>query len=106
AELNGKRAERDRVLIVVDGVHGFGVEDEAAATTGVDVFVTGTHKWIFGPRGTGLVWARDTVWAQLRPSIPSFDSPDGYDAWLQHKPAAGPAKAGWFSPGGFRAYEH
>jgi selenocysteine lyase/cysteine desulfurase len=106
AELNGKRAERDRVLVVVDGVHGFGVEDEPAATTGVDAFVTGTHKWIFGPRGTGLVWARDSLWAQMRPSIPSFDSRDGYDAWLQHKPAPGPAKAGWFSPGGFRAYEH
>lgn len=51
AEINAGRSEADRVLLVVDGVHGFGVEDETVAQMGCDFFVAGTHKWIFGPRG-------------------------------------------------------
>ncbi len=105
-QVNLQRAEQDRVLIVVDGVHGFGVADEAAAATGIDVFVAGTHKWILGPRGTGLVWARESVWAQMRPMIPTFDAPEVFEAWKENKPPAPPTKAAWFTPGGFHAFEH
>src|SRR5690606_34894706 len=45
------------VLLVVDGVHGLGCTDETVATLGADYFCAGTHKWMFAPRGTGLVWA-------------------------------------------------
>lgn len=48
-EANKGRAESDRVLLVVDGVHGLGVEDENAADMGADFFIAGTHKWMFGP---------------------------------------------------------
>jgi selenocysteine lyase/cysteine desulfurase len=58
------RSDTDPVLLVVDGVHGFGVEDEAVATIGLDFFVAGTHKWILGPRGTGIIWGRDGRWAE------------------------------------------
>ncbi|HSL09208.1 MAG TPA: aminotransferase class V-fold PLP-dependent enzyme, partial [Pseudonocardiaceae bacterium] len=56
AEHNAGRSDTDPVLLVVDGVHGFGVEDEAVATIGLDFFAAGTHKWILGPRGTGIIW--------------------------------------------------
>ena len=62
AGLNKRRAEADRVLLCVDGVHGFGVESENMADLGCDFFVAGCHKWIFGPRGTGLVWGRAEAW--------------------------------------------
>lgn len=105
-EVDAARPPAERVLVVVDGVHGFGVEDVAAARTGVDVFVAGTHKWIFGPRGTGLVWARPEVWAQMTPTIPTFDGLELYAAWEQGRDPAPPARADWFSPGGFHAFEH
>lgn len=105
-EANAGRDEAHRALLVIDGVHGLGAEDEAVAQTGVDVFVSGTHKWIFGPRGTGLVWARASTWARMRPIFPTFSSEELYVAWLQGKPPAGPPKADWFTPGGFHAYEH
>ena len=62
AGLNKRRGEADRVLLCVDGVHGFGVESENMADLGCDFFVAGCHKWIFGPRGTGLVWGRAEAW--------------------------------------------
>lgn len=105
-EANRSRHEDDRVLLVVDGVHGFGVEDESVAELGCDFFVSGTHKWIFGPRGTGIVWAQESSWALLRPTIPSFVAPETWRAWLQHGLLEGPTRASWMTPGGFQAYEH
>jgi len=55
APINAERAPEDRVLLVVDGVHGFGVEETAVSELGCDVFVSGCHKWLYGPRGTGVV---------------------------------------------------
>jgi isopenicillin-N epimerase len=88
AQANAQRDASDRVLLCVDGVHGFGVEAEPVATLGTDFFVSGTHKWLFGPRGTGLVWGRgDQAWSAVRPTIPSFSSSA-------------------YTPGGFHSFEH
>jgi selenocysteine lyase/cysteine desulfurase len=106
AEVNRGREEKDRVLLIVDGVHGLGVEDPKITALGCDAFAAGTHKWLFGPRGTGLVWAKPTVWQRMRPVIPSFFSLEPYDAWQQEREPRLPARAAWFSPGGFQAYEH
>jgi isopenicillin-N epimerase len=105
AEHNARRSEADPVLLVVDGVHGFGVEDEAIATIGLDFFAAGTHKWILGPHGTGIIWGRDGRWADLRPTIPAFQK-ELSAAWMQDQPPAGPTRATWVTPGGFKAYEH
>jgi selenocysteine lyase/cysteine desulfurase len=106
AEANRERAPDKHILLVVDGVHGIGVEDPAIVAMGMDVFVAGTHKWIFGPRGTGFVWARPQVWAQMRPLIPSITAGELFQGWLQQKAPATPARAAWFSPGGYQAFEH
>lgn len=105
AEHNASRSGTDPVLLVVDGVHGFGVEDEAIAATGLDFFAAGTHKWILGPRGTGIIWGRDGRWADMQPTIPAFQK-ELSDAWKQDRPAPGPAHAAWVTPGGFKAFEH
>ncbi|MEU4270353.1 aminotransferase class V-fold PLP-dependent enzyme [Streptomyces sp. NPDC026092] len=105
-ELNRHRDEADRVLLVVDGVHGFGVVDEDVAKMGCDFFAAGTHKWILGPHGTGIIWGKPESWALLRPTIPSLMAKETTDAWRQERPPAGPTQAAWVSPGGFFAYEH
>ena len=104
AEANKSRAAADRVLLVVDGAHGLGVEDMAVAELGCDFFAAGTHKWMFGPRGTGIVWGRREAWAHVLPTVPSFEE-GPYDAWMEGRDP-GPTRAAWVSPGGFHAYEH
>ncbi|TKS53813.1 aminotransferase class V-fold PLP-dependent enzyme [Luteimonas yindakuii] len=94
------------LLLVVDGVHGLGSTDETVATMGCDYFCAGTHKWMFAPRGTGLVWASAENWARLRPLIPSFTDVDQYVAWERQAEPASPTTADRMSPGGFHAYEH
>ena len=101
------RARSGRPLtLVVDGVHGIGSTDETIATMGCDYFCAGTHKWMFAPRGTGLIWANAENWARLRPTIPSFSDFAQYEAWEQNRAPATPNNAGRMSPGGFHAYEH
>jgi isopenicillin-N epimerase len=106
AEANRGRDEKDRVLLIVDGVHGLGVEDPKITALGCDAFAAGTHKWMFGPRGTGFVWARRAVWQKMRPVIPSFFSLEPYEAWEREQEPQPPPHAAWFSPGGFQAFEH
>lgn len=93
-------------LLVVDGVHGLGSVDETVATMGADYFCAGTHKWMFGPRGTGLIWANAQNWARLRPSIPNFSEFESYVAWTEDRPPKGANNAARMSPGGFHAFEH
>ena len=105
ADANGGRDEAERVLLCVDGIHGFGAEDASPVDLGVDVFVSGCHKWLFGPRGTGIVWATGGAWERLRPTIPSFAG-DAYAAWLFGGLPTEVAPGQLNTPGGFHSFEH
>lgn len=105
-EVNRSREPADRVLLVVDGVHGFGVEDPNLPALGADLFAAGLHKWIFGPRGTGFVWGKPEVWRTMRPLGASFQWLEQFEAWADGRPIRQPVRAALFSPGGFQAYEH
>jgi selenocysteine lyase/cysteine desulfurase len=105
-EVNRGRAEADHLLLVVDGVHGLGAVAESIAQMGCDFFAAGTHKWMFAPRGTGILWAPAKNWARLTPLIPTFSDRECYNAWAENRPVKGPTVAARVSPGGFHAYEH
>jgi selenocysteine lyase/cysteine desulfurase len=107
ARANRGRAEADRCLLLVDGVHGFGNQDADAARLGADFFAAGAHKWFMGPRGTGFLWGKQELWPHLRPTIPTFDplAMDLIEASQAGRPP-GATRASWISPGGFQAYEH
>jgi selenocysteine lyase/cysteine desulfurase len=104
--INRTRDESDRVLVGVDGVHGFGVEDVTMEALGADFFSAGCHKWLFGPRGTGILWGRPGAWAALDPAIPSFTDRETWMAWLEKRTPDGPTTAARVSPGGFKPFEH
>src|SRR5205823_7646211 len=63
-------------------------------------------KWIFAPRGTGIVWARPSAWARLKPLVPSFSDMEVYNAWKEDRLPRGPTNANRVTPGGFTAFEH
>jgi len=88
-----RRGLRDRVRLCVDGVHGFGAENADMDALGADFFVAGCHKWLHGPRGTGVVYAaRPELWEEIEPIIPPFGV----------KKTEGLFR----SPGGFHDFEH
>ncbi len=103
--LNRTRDERDRVIFCVDGVHALGVEDFRVHELGCDFLVAGTHKWMFGPRGTGLVWGHPQAWPIAQPTIPTFSS-QAYDLWMENKSAKDLPRSVHMTPGGFHSFEH
>ena len=105
AELNRKRPEGEHVLLCVDGVHAFGVEAESMAELGCDFFVAGCHKWLFGPRGTGIVWGKSDAWAGHSGIIPSFEWA-ALESWMNGKAPDALPPGPRTTPGGFHAYEH
>ncbi|MET0389725.1 MAG: aminotransferase class V-fold PLP-dependent enzyme [Polyangiales bacterium] len=90
--VNQSRAEADHIIFVVDGVHGLGVENTTFAELHCDFFVAGTHKWLFGPRGTGIICSRTPHMRHLTPTVASFSSYDNFGTTM--------------TPGGFHAFEH
>lgn len=110
AKRNAGRDEKDRALLCVDGVHGFGVDDFKMSDLGCDFFSAGCHKWLFGPRGTGIVWGNARAWKRVRPNIPGVDFPL-VSAWMRGTPIDDipfqRANAGaFFSPAGFHSFEY
>ena len=105
AEVNARRAEEDQVLLCVDGVHGLGVEDVRMEDLGCDFFIAGCHKWLFGPRGTGLVWGHPRAWPAATGIIPSFDG-EVYESWRRGTPSGEASMGAVMTPGGFHSFEH
>jgi isopenicillin-N epimerase len=106
ADVNRGRGESERILVVLDAVHGFGNQAEQVAHMGVDFAAAGTHKWIFAPRGTGILWVPEKNWGLLKPTIPTFYDLEPYAAWEDERRPKAPTSIAWVSPGGFKAYEH
>ena len=92
AERNRNREEKDRILYVVDGVHGFGVEELDFPDMHCDFFIAGTHKWMFGPRGTGIICARSAELKDVTPTIPTFSEATTFSTIM--------------TPGGYHSFEH
>ena len=91
AALEGlSRVPRSQYVVCVDGVHGFSAVDVDLPDLGCDFLSAGTHKWLFGPRGTGILWGRD--FEPLTEVIPTFGDPG--------------SPAGRLTPGGYHSFEH
>jgi len=91
AASNDGRSPEERALLCVDGVHGFGLMAMSMPDLGCDFFSAGTHKWLMGPRGSGVLWGR--AWDRVDTTIPTFSAPHF---------APGPHA----TPGGFHSFEH
>jgi selenocysteine lyase/cysteine desulfurase len=72
---------------------------------GCDFFVAGTHKWMFGPRGTGLVWGKSQAWPAATAIIPTFDR-RASQMWRKTIPPEEIPGAALMTPGGFHSFEH
>lgn len=89
---NRNRNEHERILYCVDGVHGLGVEDISFADLNCDFFVAGTHKWMFGPRGTGIFCSRSEKLEHLTPITATFSENKDFATIM--------------TPGGYHSFEH
>lgn len=103
---NRGRSEEDRILFCLDGVHGYGNQAVTLDELNCDFVASGCHKWLFGPRGTGIVAGREAAWRKLDTSIPSFMDEGVFDAWITGREPRAGASGARLSPGGFKTFEH
>ena len=96
----------ERVLLCIDGVHGFGAEATTVRDLHCDAFASGCHKWLYGPRGTGVLWAGARMRELMRPAIPSFEDGASFGAWLAGTAPVGAPDGARLTPGGFHSFEH
>lgn len=108
AEINNTRAENEKIITVVDAVHAIGFEGfNSIADLCCDFIISGIHKWLFGPRGTGFIWGSNYGWSQFTyPIIVSFDNSAFY-TWRYAAHANDTIPKGRLaSPGGFPTFEY
>ena len=63
-------------LLLVDAYQGTGIVPTDLAAEGVDVYVSGTLKWLFGGPGTAFGWVRPSLHEALRPTTTGWFSSD------------------------------
>ena len=61
-------------LLLVDGYQATGIVPTQLASSGVDAYVSGTLKWLFGGPGTAFAWVRPGLWEALRPTTTGWFS--------------------------------
>ncbi|WP_375261929.1 aminotransferase class V-fold PLP-dependent enzyme [Palleronia sp.] len=105
-EINAGRDEQDHVLFGLDAVHGFGVETDSFFDLGVDFLMAGCHKWLFGPRGTGIAAISERGLGAVRPIVPTFDDARVFSRWYAGEDYALSNNGRTLTPGGFKDFEH
>jgi isopenicillin-N epimerase len=105
ADVNKRRGPERRIYLCVDGVQGLGIENLTLPELGCDFFAAGTHKWLFGPRGTGILWGRADAWEITRPAIPTWE-PGVFNSLIgwRGRPDVGGGQL--MTPGGYHAFDH
>ena len=70
---------RREIVCVVDGAQAPGQIRVDLHALGCDFYVASGHKWLLGPKGTGLLYVRDEWLDRWRPSYVGAYSDSGFD---------------------------
>jgi selenocysteine lyase/cysteine desulfurase len=95
---NGYRADLDRLgaacrangtYFVVDGIQGVGNSILDVKQTPVDILACGGQKWLLSPWGSGFVYVRRELVAQLEPAVTgwmAFEGTDDFSRLTEYNP--------------------
>ncbi len=69
-------AREHGIEVVVDGAHSFAQFDFKHSDIGCDYFGTSLHKWLFAPKGTGMLYVRRDKIKKVWPLMPAPERMD------------------------------
>src|ERR1043166_2398906 len=73
------RAARERgIAVLVDGAHAPGQIPLDVPAIGADWYTGNAHKWLFAPKGCGLLWTHPSRHEITRPAVLSHGTEQGY----------------------------
>lgn len=64
-----ERAHRENVRVLVDGAHGPGMVPLNLNELNADYYTANHHKWLCGPKVSGLLWVAPQWQAEVRPTV-------------------------------------
>lgn len=73
-----KAAHARGIAVLVDGAHVPGHLPLDVEAIDADWYTGNAHKWLFAPKGCGLLWTAPQRQAQTLPVVLSHGAPDGY----------------------------
>ncbi len=59
-------ARERNIFTVIDGIQGAGALKLDLDSSAVDFFVSGGHKWLLSPQGTGFIYVSPHVWKRVK----------------------------------------
>ena len=59
-------ARERNIFTVIDGIQGAGALKLDLDTSGIDFFVSGGHKWLLSPQGSGFIYVSPRVWKRIK----------------------------------------
>jgi isopenicillin-N epimerase len=66
------------VAVLVDGAHVPGQVELDVTAIGADWYTSNAHKWLFAPKGCGLLWTTPSRQAETLPAVLSHGTASGY----------------------------
>lgn len=90
-----ERARAAGIPVLVDGAHAPGQIGLDVPSLGVDWYTGNAHKWLFAPRGCGVLWTRPERQAITRPAVLSHGTDQGYTSAFDWIGTRDPSA--WFS---------
>jgi selenocysteine lyase/cysteine desulfurase len=75
----GALARSRGVWFALDGAQALAQVSFDVVAAGVDAYAVSCHKWVLGPRRTGLLYVREGMRETIRPTVVGAYSDDGYD---------------------------
>ena len=75
-----EHAHKLGIPVLVDGAHAPGQLALDVPALGADWYTGNAHKWLFAPRGCGLLWTAPARQAETLPAILSHGTDGGYTA--------------------------
>ena len=71
-------AQKKGIKTFIDGAHGIGLLNLDLHDMGCDIYSSCGHKWLLGPKGTGILYARQELIQELDPHFVGGHSDTGW----------------------------
>ena len=63
------RAKERGIRVLVDGAHALGMVDIDLESIGADYYTANHHKWLCGPKTSGMLWVKRDLQHEVRPTV-------------------------------------